>query len=91
MKQSNADSLFDPSDSSMKIAIKPSSDWIGRESFTTDFRPDVVPNSRRGNFAYEVALAEKQRLISPATAALWLNCKLEDYLQYKGDRISLFE
>lgn len=69
----------------------PTTEWISRESFTSDyFKPEVVPESRRGRFAFEVAIAEKEGLISSDTAALWLRCDVEDYLTNRAEIISLF-
>ena len=53
----------------------PADHWRGTETFTIDyFRPESTPFSRRGRFAYCVAKALNNGLISSASAAIYLQC-----------------
>ncbi|HPW60280.1 MAG TPA: ImmA/IrrE family metallo-endopeptidase [Candidatus Rifleibacterium sp.] len=68
-----------------------SSDWQAQESFTIDFfKPESVPFSRRGRFAYEVVMAEEMRKISTNAAAIWLGCSTQEYQKDKETIKSLF-
>lgn len=61
-------------------AYEPSDEWVGAESFTSDYFPISKTNQlRRGDFAALVVLAEKKGLISENTAAEYLTCELEEY------------
>ncbi len=77
----------------LKIAGGSISDsWRARENFTIDFfKPESVPFSRRGRFAYEVVVAAEQKRISTDTAALWLGCPRNEYLAEKELVKSFFE
>ncbi|MCJ2072888.1 ImmA/IrrE family metallo-endopeptidase [Methylobacterium sp. J-030] len=57
----------------------PSDDWIGRENFTLDWFPaKSTPLSRRGKFAWIVALALQRKKISSDSAAMFLNIAPEE-------------
>ncbi|MCX7361682.1 MAG: XRE family transcriptional regulator [Alphaproteobacteria bacterium] len=58
----------------------PTDDWIGRESYSLDlFKPESVPETRRGYFAGLVAAAQQQGLISIDSAASYLGCTIGEY------------
>jgi Zn-dependent peptidase ImmA (M78 family)/transcriptional regulator with XRE-family HTH domain len=63
--------------------IRPTDDWIGRESYSLDFfKPESVPETRRGNFSGVVVAAERLGLISPDSSASYLGCTEEEYLSH---------
>lgn len=66
--------------------------WQAQENFTVDFfKPESVPFSRRGRFAYEVVKAEETRKISTNAAAIWLGCSTLEYQKEKETIKSFFE
>lgn len=67
-------------------------DWVGRESFTVDyFRPESVPTSRKGLFAFLVVKSESANLISEDTAINYLGCSATEYHQYKDLIFDIFQ
>jgi Zn-dependent peptidase ImmA (M78 family) len=70
---------------------QPTDEWKGRESFANEyFRPESVPISRRGHFAGGVVRAERARLISLDTAALYLRCTPSEYEAHRKDILELY-
>lgn len=64
-----------PLDTFRVDSINPTDDWIGRESFSLDFyRPENVPESRRGSFTGLVLQALRRGLLSSDSAASLLRC-----------------
>jgi Zn-dependent peptidase ImmA (M78 family) len=58
------------------IVDQPSDEWKAAENLTVDFFPiQSTPSSRRGRFAYVVALAYSNQQISCDTAASLLDCQ----------------
>ena len=61
--------------------VSPSQDWRSREDFTLDFFPiKSTPPQRRGRFAGLVAECYQQGLLSPHTAAFYLGCEEQEFL-----------
>ena len=62
----------------------PTPDWVGRESFTTDFFPiRETPVNRKGLFCGVVRKAEAENLISEDTAATYLESTITKYREEK--------
>lgn len=71
--------------------VGPSDDQKALEDYTLDyFQPETTPIQRRGKFAGVVAQAFEGDLISRETAAEYLNCSVDDFLEYKDVIRSLF-
>ena len=67
------------------IAEEPSDDQKGKENFTTDyFQPETTPLLRRGRFAGLVVASYDRGLITDQTAALYLGCSVDEFLQHAG-------
>lgn len=64
---------------------EPTDEWIGSEEYTTSYFPLHDTSSlRKGEFAGLVAISEERRVITPDTAALYLQSSNEDYLSARG-------
>ena len=62
--------------------VSPSDEWRGRESFTADYFPlNGTSPARRGSFAGLVAKAEQLNLLSPETAASYLQADKDEFSQ----------
>jgi Zn-dependent peptidase ImmA (M78 family) len=62
--------------------IEPTDEWKGKEDFALDFfRPEAVPETRRGYFSGLVAAAQIKGFISPDSAASYLGCRESEYAQ----------
>lgn len=73
-------------------AERPSDEWKAPENFTVDFFPlPDTSDQRRGRFAYWVAKCCKERLISEHTAALYLQCAVEDLAKNLDSLIDVYE
>lgn len=73
-------------------AEQPSDEQKALENFTVDFFP--LPDTsaqRRGRFAYSVAKCCKKGLISEHTAALYLQCTVEDLAKNLDSLIDVYE
>ena len=63
----------------------PSEEWLAAEDFTLDYFPiQSVPFQRRGRFAGLVAECFQRRMLSPYTAALYLGCSEDEFLDNVG-------
>ena len=63
--------------------VDPTDDWRAEESYTLDFfKPESVPEPRTGYFAGLVGAAEGSGLISTDSAAAFLGCTEQDYMQH---------
>lgn len=68
---------------SPSILPSPSDDWIARENLAIDFFPlDETPITRRGKFAWLVALAYKKKIISADSAACFLQCNASEFTKH---------
>ena len=64
----------------------PSEEWLTAEDFTLDYFPvRSVPFQRRGRFAGLVAECFRRRMLSSYTAALYLGCSEDEFLDNVGD------
>lgn len=64
--------------------------WLAGENQAIDYFPiKTTPISRRGLFAFLVALAESRRLISEETAATWLRAAQADFRSSKAQILEL--
>lgn len=71
--------------------VEPTDDWKASESYTVDyFRPEEVPVSRRGRFAWYVVEAMKQKLITMDSASLFLGCSEEQLAESAEQILSLY-
>ena len=73
-------------------AETPSDEQKAAENFTVDYFP--FPNTgyqRQGRFAYLVAKCHKMKLISEHTAALYLQCEIDDLAKKLDSLIELYE
>ena len=62
--------------------INPSEDWLTAEDFTLDWFPiNSTPLTRRGRFAGMVAECYVRNMLSPQTAALYLLCSEEEFVE----------
>ena len=69
-------------------SAEPSDEQKAAENFATDFFPfRGATDRRRGRFAYMAAKCCRNRLISEHTAALYLQCPVEDISEEKLDLI----
>lgn len=60
--------------------IHPTDEWAGGESYSLDFfKPESVPETRRGFFSGLVVEAQKRGLITADSAASFLGCTDEEY------------
>ncbi len=65
--------------------LDPSYEWLIVEDFTLDYFPvGSVPLQRRGRFAGLVAECHHRRMLSSQTAALYLGCEEQDFLDNAG-------
>ena len=65
--------------------LDPADEWLIAEDFTLDYFPVVsVPLQRRGRFAGLVAECHQRRMLSSQTAALYLGCDEQDFLDNVG-------
>ena len=63
----------------------PSEDWLISENFTLDCFPiRSVPFQRRGRFAGLVAECHERGMLSSYTAALYLSCSEQEFLENAG-------
>ena len=63
----------------------PSEDWRIVEDFTLDFFPvNSTPPQRRGRFAGLVTACYQRRMLSSYTAALYLGCSEQEFLENVG-------
>ena len=61
--------------------LDPTDEWKIAEDFTLDYFPvGLVPLQRRGRFAGLVAECHQRRMLSSQTAALYLGCDEQDFL-----------
>ena len=61
--------------------VSPAEDWLVAEDFTLDYFPITsTPPQRRGRFAGLVAECHQRRLLSSQTAALYLGCAEEEFV-----------
>ena len=66
----------------------PSEDWLAAEDFTLDYFPiHSVPFQRRGRFAGLVAECFQRSMLSSYTAALYLDCSEDEFL----DKVSAIQ
>ena len=73
-------------------AETPSDEQIAAENFTIDYFPfPDTRDQRRGRFAYLVAKCHKDGFISEYTAALYLQCTVEDLTNKLDSLIDLYE
>lgn len=73
-------------------AEAPSDDWKARENFTVDYFPfSGAKDQRRGRFAYLVGKCRKMGLISEHTAAIYLQCTVEELAAKLDFLIGLYE
>lgn len=64
--------------------VEPTDDWTARESYTLDFfKPETVRLSRRGLFSREVLRAHEGNFITTQTAASYLDCTVQEFLDNK--------
>ncbi len=65
--------------------VDPADEWLIAEDFTLDYFPvGSVPLQRRGRFAGLVAECHQRRMLSSQTAALYLGCAEQDFLDNVG-------
>ena len=65
--------------------LDPGDEWLIAEDFTLDYFPvGSVPLQRRGRFAGLVAECHQRRMLSSQTAALYLGCAEQDFLDNVG-------
>jgi len=70
----------------------PTDEWVGRESYALDFfKPESVPESRRGYFSGLVAAVEQKGLITADSAASYLGCTIQEYRAHVGLMRQLYE
>ncbi|MGP0173936.1 XRE family transcriptional regulator [Pseudomonas sp. NCHU5208] len=75
-----------------RIDTQPSEDWRAREDYTLDYFPVTeVPYSRRGRFVSVVVQAYDSGLISADSAASYLGCNSEQFLQHRQDMVDFFQ
>jgi hypothetical protein len=61
---------------------RPAEEWLTAEDFTLDYFPvRSVPFQRRGRFAGLVAECYQHRMLSAYTAALYLGCSEEEFME----------
>ena len=62
--------------------VSPSEDWLVAEDFTLDWFPIVsTPPTCRGQFAGMVAECYRRNMLSSQTAALYLHCSEEEFVE----------
>lgn len=81
-----------PLDAIYASDTRPTDEWVGRESYALDFfKPESVPESRRGYFSGVVAAAEKRGLITEDSAASYLGCSTQEYRAHAQTVRQLYE